>query len=92
MSFDQHSEVFHKGVIDASRIPNAVKHAHVHGEQFTGNGILVAFTLTHTPLYGVDAYVGGVRVDPLSLVGAVLTFVAAPAIAATIRVSYEYQL
>jgi hypothetical protein len=64
-------------------------HTHVHGEQFTGNAVLTTFTLAHTPLSGVDAFVAGVRLD-VTLVGAAVTFAIAPALAALIRISYEY--
>ena len=35
-------------------------HSHVHGEQFTGNGVLTQFTLAHAPLYGVTVYVAAI--------------------------------
>jgi len=64
-------------------------HSHVHGEQFTGNGILTQYTLAHTPLYGVSAFVAGLRVE-VTLSGAVVTFIVAPALAALIRINYEW--
>ena len=64
-------------------------HTHVHGEQFTGNGVLTQFTLAHSPLYGVTVYVAGVRTDA-TVAAAVITLGVAPILNALVRVDYEW--
>ena len=73
----------------AERFTPSTQHAHVHGEQFTGNGVQTQFTLANTPLYGVSTFVAGVRQD-VTLNGAVVTFAVAPLLNALIRINYEY--
>ena len=78
------------GVLTAAeRFTPSTQHVHVHGEQFTGNGVLTEFTLAHTPIDGVSAFVAGVRLD-VTVNGANVTFAVAPILNALIRISYEY--